>query len=85
MEVTENCIEWITGDKTATVTLSQKKYINRLRRICEKAPEDARILAENPDGSVVAHISLSCLILAKFGAKNNEVDGGVDNGSEEDE
>lgn len=57
----ENCIEWIEGDKRATVTTYRKSLIRKLKAISEESPEDAQIIKENQDGSICAHISLSCV------------------------
>lgn len=62
----ENCIEWIEGDKRATVTTYRKSFIKKLKAISEESPEDAQIIKENQDGSICAHISLS---LVKIHAK----------------
>lgn len=51
----ENNIEWITGQGTATVTVSQKSYINKLKKLAEDH-SSVEIVAENEDGSVVAHV-----------------------------
>ena len=68
--LTENLIEWITGSDTATVTFSQKKYINRVRKMLQKYPSMGEIVAENEDGSVTAHISLRMVHISVFGVKN---------------
>lgn len=60
---TENVIEWLTGDRRAVLTLSQTKYINRIRKLCDKHPDDV-ILLENDDGSVYASIPLAWVKLA---------------------
>lgn len=56
----ENSIEWITNDKTATVTFSQPKYINAVMKLAENDPEAVEII-EQPDsnnGYLVAHIDV---------------------------
>lgn len=35
MEITENMIEFISGQRTATVTLSNPKHINRIKKLYE--------------------------------------------------
>ena len=52
----ENCIEWLRNEPVATVTLSQGKYITKIRKLAEKFPEECQITHENKDGSIVAHI-----------------------------
>lgn len=53
----ENCIEWLNGQDTVTLTLSQKKFINRVKQLATKK-SDVQILAENIDGSILAHVPL---------------------------
>ena len=54
----ENNIEWLNGQQTVTVTLSQAKFINKVKRLAEQH-EGVRIVAENSDGSICAHLPLS--------------------------
>ena len=65
-EIKENVIEWITNDKTITVSLTQKRYINRVKMLAEKHPEDVEIVAENADGSLCAHLPLRALHLTIY-------------------
>lgn len=81
----ENLIEWITGSDTATVTFSQKKYINRVRRLLQKCPWAGEIVAENEDGSITAHISLRAVHITLFGAKNAAPDAIGDDDPEADD
>ena len=53
---TENVMEWIENDKVATVTLSQRRHITKIRKLAEEHPEDVQILHNNADGSICAHI-----------------------------
>lgn len=52
----ENVIEFSKGQDNATVTLSQGRYKTRIRKLAKKYPEYCRIIAENKDGSLCAHI-----------------------------
>lgn len=52
----ENCIEWLRGQEQATVTLSQRSMITKIRKLAERKPGECQIVAENQDGSVVAHV-----------------------------
>ena len=54
----DNSFEWYTGEKTASITFSQRKYVNKLKRYAKEYPE-IKILEENEDGSVFAHVPLS--------------------------
>lgn len=55
----DNCLEWITGQKKASVTFSQRKYVTKLKKYAEKYPEEIKVIAENNDGSICAHVPLS--------------------------
>lgn len=66
-DLRENHIEWYSGSETMTLSLTQAKYINRVRRMVEKYPEIGSVLAENQDGSILAHISLRALHLTYYG------------------
>lgn len=55
----ENVIEFLWNAKTATVTFTQGRYITRIRELAERKPEDCKIVHENADGSIVAHIPTS--------------------------
>ena len=57
----ENVIEWITNDKTVTVTLSQRKYITKIRRLAEKFPDEVEIMHTNKDGSILAKLSIRAI------------------------
>lgn len=52
----ENNIEFTRNSHTATVYLSQPKYITKIKRLKEKYPDDVDIVKENKDGTIVAHI-----------------------------
>lgn len=54
----ENCIEWLNGQSTATISFSQKKYISKIKKYAQDHPE-CQIVYENTDGSIVAHIPAS--------------------------
>ena len=51
-DLKENVIEWYTGDDTCTATFTQKKFINRMRRMSETHGELVKIVHENTDGSI---------------------------------
>lgn len=53
---TENVIEWQRDAQTATLSISQRGTISRIKKLAEKHPEKCQIIAENTDGSIYAHI-----------------------------
>ena len=52
----ENILEFLKGSDTATVTFCQGRYVTRIKKLAEKYPDECEIVAENPDGSILAHI-----------------------------
>lgn len=55
----ENVIEWVKDENRATLSLSQRRTITRVKRLAERYPDQSFILAENEDGSLYAHIPVS--------------------------
>ena len=74
-DLRENVIEWLNGDKMVTATLSQKKLINRLRRMSEKFPSCVEIVAENIDGSILARFPVSAVHITIYGQKTAQDEG----------
>jgi len=63
MDFKENNIEWVTGlkDETKiTLTLSSKRFINKVKGICSEHPEDTKLI-ENGDGTIYAELPIGCL------------------------
>lgn len=54
----ENVIEWLNNDSEVTVTLNQRRYISKVKKLQEKNPDEVRIVAENKDGSIVAKLPI---------------------------
>ena len=74
-DLRENVIEWLNGDKMVTATLSQKKLINRLRRMSEKYPSCVEIIAENIDGSILTRFPVSAVHITIYGQKTAQDEG----------
>ena len=68
IDFNENAIEWITGSDTVTATFTQKKFINRVRRMSEKHAPSVKIVTENPDGSIVCKFPLKALHITIYGS-----------------
>lgn len=51
----ENCFEFLKGEKICTATLSEKRLINKIKKLSEKFPDSFEIVDENQDGSIVVH------------------------------
>lgn len=56
-ELHDNVIEFFTEEKTATLSLHKKKYVNRIKKLAESRAEEVE-LAENSDGTICATIPL---------------------------
>lgn len=57
----ENSIEWYNGNEIMTVTLSQKKFINKILKLAELYPDEVKVDIINDDGTILAHIPLRYL------------------------
>lgn len=60
----ENVIEFIKDSDVMGVTLSQGRLISKVKKLAKEHPEDVKIIAENKDGSIFAHIPVSYLRFA---------------------
>jgi hypothetical protein len=58
MENNENMIEWLTNSKTATVTFTNQKHINKIKSIYAERKDEFKYFVENADGSICAKIPL---------------------------
>lgn len=56
MENNENMIEWISGTRTATLTFTNQKHINRMKKLYEERKDEFKYFKENTDGSVCAKV-----------------------------
>lgn len=75
-DLKENVIEWYTGDDTCTATFTQKKFINRMRRMSETHGELVKIVHENTDGSIVCKFPLRAVHITIYGPKTGGFEGG---------
>jgi hypothetical protein len=81
-DLKENVIEWYTGDDTCTATFTQKKFINRIRRLSETHGKRVKIVAENADGSITCKFPLRAVHLTIYCPKTGSFEG-VDEEDEE--
>ena len=51
-------VEFISGTRTATVTFTNQKHINRMEKLYEERKDDFKYFKENKDGSICAKIPL---------------------------
>ncbi len=59
----ENAIEFINGDQTMTVTLSDTRLSNRIKKLAKKYPDRVKIIASGKEngGYMYAHLPLDFL------------------------
>ena len=65
-------MEFISGTRTATVTFTNQKHINRIKKIYEERKDDFKYFKENTDGSVCAKIPLKWIKI-NAGSKTGRV------------
>lgn len=68
-DVKENVIEFMLNQKVMAVTLTQKKYINRIKQYAKDFPDEVRIERENEDGSIFAKIPTRYLRIVRPSAR----------------
>lgn len=59
----KNVIEWVTGEDVMTVSFTQQKYINKIKKLAEEWPYLVSILDETDDGGINARLTLKALKL----------------------
>ena len=59
----ENCIEWISGQHNIVCSISQQKYISKIKKLAEKYPKKVKIKF-NKDGTICAKLPLKALKLS---------------------
>ena len=52
----ETNFEYIAGEKAGCFSSSEQKWINKIKKYAKDKPDEVQIIAENKDGSIVAHI-----------------------------
>lgn len=57
----ETAWDHVAGEKFATFSSSEKKYIRMIEELKEKCPDEVDIRCVNPDGSIVARLPVSWL------------------------
>lgn len=68
----ENCIEFLSGERSAMVSFTNRKHINRIKKLYEERKDDFKYFHENTDGSICAKIPLKWVKLNP-GSKNGRV------------
>ena len=68
----ENVLEFISGTRTATVTFTNQKHINRIKKLYEERKDDFKYFHENTDGSICAKLPLKWIKI-NSGSKTGRV------------
>ena len=62
----ENAIEFLRGEKTATLTLAgNTRFNNKMRKLAEKYPDECQIIHENDDGSILVHCPVKWISISR--------------------
>ena len=54
----ENCIEFFSGERSAVVSFTNKKHINRIKKLYKERKDDSKYFTQNTDGSICAKLPL---------------------------
>ena len=66
----ENVIEFVKDSERAAVTFCQGRYKSRIKKLAAERPEECEILAENKDGTLLAHISVEWVKISPPAARS---------------
>lgn len=66
----ENGIEFLKDSKTATVQFCQGRYKSRIKKLAAERPDECKILAENKDGTLLAHIPVEWVKISPPAARS---------------
>lgn len=67
----ENCIEWLSGQHNIICSISQQKYITKIKKLAEKYPKKVKIKF-NKDGTICAKLPIKALKLSIIERKLSE-------------
>lgn len=59
----ENCIEWLSGQHNIVCSISQQKYITKIKKLAENYPKKVKIKF-NKDGTICAKLPIKALKLS---------------------
>lgn len=68
----ENCIEFLSGERSAVVSFTNRKHINRIKKLYEERKDYFKYFHENTDGSICAKIPLKWIKI-NSGSKTGRV------------
>lgn len=68
----ENCIEFLSGERSAVVSFTNRKHINRIKKLYEERKDDFKYFHENTDGSICAKIPIKWIKI-NSGSKTGRV------------
>ena len=62
-ELHDNVIEFATEEKTATLTLHKKKYVNRIKKLAKSRPDEVELVVK-ADGTISATIPRNWIVVS---------------------
>lgn len=66
----ENGIEFTLNGKTATVQFSQGRFKTRIKKFAQSHPDECKILVENPDGTLLAHVPVEWIKISPLAVRS---------------
>ena len=63
-DIFETVVEYAKGDSYITVSSTDATWVKKILKVCANNPEDTRIVAQNPDGSICVKMPKSYLKLS---------------------
>lgn len=63
-DICETVVEYTKGDSHITVSSTDSVWVKRILKVCNENPEETRIVAQNPDGSVCVKMPKNYLKLS---------------------
>ena len=66
----KNVIEFVKDSERAAVAFCQGRYKSRIKKLAAERPEECEILAENKDGTLLAHIPVEWVKISPPAARS---------------
>lgn len=68
----ENNIEFLRNEDRATCSFTQGRFITKMKKLAENFPDECQIVAENKDGSIVAHFPVKWIHISNLSRNLSE-------------
>lgn len=71
MEIIETDVNRCVGDGYCAITTAEKKFVNKIKKLKEQYPDEIKIIAENDNGSIYAHVPYDWFVFPRPPKKIN--------------